>query len=347
MSKKIQYKIPQPCHENWQKMTSVEQGKFCTACQKTVVDFSLMSDPEIILHISKSSGNICGRFMPEQLGRDINISEEKKILTWKYAWNILLALFLSSSEAGAQTETKLGKIQVIHKRVEPEQAIKRIPDIDKVNQIRQATVVDAEDSTAISFASIMLPGEKRGLAADINGKFYLDDGLIEGDTIIVSAVGYQPRTIIVTTMMGSVNFPLIQLHKSVELMGDIAVIGYNAERRSAIAGGLSVIYKNTIFETIKDTLVNAFANNSIRIFPNPVAKGSVLHLQLAVKEQGDYSLQIVNAKGQIVKKEIFSIQMKNQLKQLFIQNDYPGGVYFIRMENCLTKKSHVNRFIIQ
>lgn len=77
MSKKIEFRIPQPCHENWGKMISVEQGKFCMACKKTVVDFSMMSDQEILLYLSKSTGNVCGRFIPEQLSREINISEEK------------------------------------------------------------------------------------------------------------------------------------------------------------------------------------------------------------------------------------------------------------------------------
>ena len=32
--------IPEPCHENWNKMTPQEQGRHCAVCSKVVVDFT-------------------------------------------------------------------------------------------------------------------------------------------------------------------------------------------------------------------------------------------------------------------------------------------------------------------
>ena len=49
--------IPTPCHEDWNKMTQSEKGKFCNACSKQVVDFTLMSDQEVLNYFSKTSGN--------------------------------------------------------------------------------------------------------------------------------------------------------------------------------------------------------------------------------------------------------------------------------------------------
>lgn len=58
-------KIPEPCHEAWDKMTPTQQGKFCLSCEKEVVDFSQKSTHEIINYF-QSRGNtkerLCGRF---------------------------------------------------------------------------------------------------------------------------------------------------------------------------------------------------------------------------------------------------------------------------------------------
>lgn len=61
--------IPKPCHEDWNKMTPESQGKFCAACQKTVVDFTAMSQEEVLQYLNDYSATpkICGRFRTDQL----------------------------------------------------------------------------------------------------------------------------------------------------------------------------------------------------------------------------------------------------------------------------------------
>lgn len=61
--------INNPCHENWDEMTSNEKGAFCLACQKTVVDFSIKTTEEIKSFFSSisSSEKVCGRFKENQL----------------------------------------------------------------------------------------------------------------------------------------------------------------------------------------------------------------------------------------------------------------------------------------
>ncbi|HCA09273.1 TonB-dependent receptor plug domain-containing protein [Chryseobacterium sp.] len=66
--------IPKPCHENWNAMTPEEKGRFCSVCSKTVRDFTVASDQEIIEVFSHSSEDICGNFNASQLNRDLNYS---------------------------------------------------------------------------------------------------------------------------------------------------------------------------------------------------------------------------------------------------------------------------------
>ncbi|HMK26616.1 MAG TPA: carboxypeptidase-like regulatory domain-containing protein [Chitinophagaceae bacterium] len=110
MSKKLQLTIPKPCHENWDNMTPVQQGKFCGSCQKQVVDFSNMSDRQVAEFFKKpSTGSVCGRFMTDQLDRSIEIP--KKRIPWlKYFFQFVIPAFLVSIKATSQKTQ--GKIKV-------------------------------------------------------------------------------------------------------------------------------------------------------------------------------------------------------------------------------------------
>lgn len=60
--------IPKPCNENWNEMTPEQQGAFCKVCSKVVVDFSSMSDEEVINYLEKKKEEkTCGRFRASQL----------------------------------------------------------------------------------------------------------------------------------------------------------------------------------------------------------------------------------------------------------------------------------------
>src|SRR5688572_18266689 len=95
MRKQIQLNIPNPCHENWDQMTPMDKarpedqvgrGRFCGSCQKQVVDFTTMSDEQLVLFFKKQiqsssgEGSVCGRFMQDQLDRSIDIP--KKQIPW-------------------------------------------------------------------------------------------------------------------------------------------------------------------------------------------------------------------------------------------------------------------------
>lgn len=102
MPKAVQIHMSQPCHENWHNMTPNEQGRFCGACQKTVVDFSAMNDKELLAYITNVAGyTACGRFSNDQLNRTIETAESKRRFSWAYVWNVILATFLIT-EANAQ-----------------------------------------------------------------------------------------------------------------------------------------------------------------------------------------------------------------------------------------------------
>jgi hypothetical protein len=104
--KKINLSVPEPCHENWNKMTQAEKGKFCGACQKTVIDFTAMSDRQLVEFFKKPLPNVCGRFNNDQLEREIIIP--KKRIPWiRYFFQFALPAFLMSLKVQGQTVGQL------------------------------------------------------------------------------------------------------------------------------------------------------------------------------------------------------------------------------------------------
>src|ERR1044072_5604734 len=109
MPTSLQINIASPCHENYQHMTPNEHGRFCGSCQKTVVDFSTMTDQEILDYIAKASGGICGRLAPDQKNKTLRAAQPKKRKTLVYLWNLMLATFLISKADAQVTPVKSNK----------------------------------------------------------------------------------------------------------------------------------------------------------------------------------------------------------------------------------------------
>ena len=62
--------IPKPCFAGWENMSPNEKGRYCNACAKTVVDFSVMSDEAVQHYIINNYGKqICGHFKNTQVQR--------------------------------------------------------------------------------------------------------------------------------------------------------------------------------------------------------------------------------------------------------------------------------------
>ena len=59
--------VPNPCSQEWNKMTPQEKGRFCGSCNKTVVDFTKMKNEEILSYLKNQPGKTCGYFLPHQV----------------------------------------------------------------------------------------------------------------------------------------------------------------------------------------------------------------------------------------------------------------------------------------
>jgi len=80
---------PQPCHESWNSMSPVENGRFCSSCSKAVVDFTSMTNQQIIDHLAASTGNLCGRISASQFN-EVNNQLAKPLPTNAGIWKRLV-----------------------------------------------------------------------------------------------------------------------------------------------------------------------------------------------------------------------------------------------------------------
>lgn len=92
----IQISIPQPCHEDWDKMTPEEQGRFCSRCQKCVIDFTSFTDSQLYEYMIKHRNNdVCGKFRVAQLDKYIEPHFYKSRATYSYVVALGITLIFS------------------------------------------------------------------------------------------------------------------------------------------------------------------------------------------------------------------------------------------------------------
>ncbi len=171
---KIHLSIPEPCHENWQTMAPTDKGKYCHGCAKEVIDFSMMTDTEMLNYFgSLTNEKVCGRVLPSQLNRNIiKPRQPKKRLFWYWNYIVMFLMFFGkANNAKAQGQVYKTMQMVRVKADEVRGEISTIPDSKKENRRIVIGKVRDKDGNPVSFATIKVKGAKLGLSADANGAY--------------------------------------------------------------------------------------------------------------------------------------------------------------------------------
>jgi hypothetical protein len=93
-SRKYKLRVPEPCHEDWGKMTPVDKGRFCASCAKCVTDFTVLSEKEIREAIQSNIGGMCGRFRQDQLEKVYTVKPELQLSAQRRFFQYLLSAFM-------------------------------------------------------------------------------------------------------------------------------------------------------------------------------------------------------------------------------------------------------------
>ena len=194
-------KIDSPCNQKWSSMTDNPSGKFCAHCSEVVIDFTQLTDKEIIQIIEKNTNKLCGRLNSNQLNRNIGIekpSSHKRF--YKFIAGILLLIGVKKVQATAilQPTNEIITLTDNHKAQAPTRNENIDLTTDTIKNTFKGRVIDAITRKPLSWAFIGIKGTNIGVSTDTNGKFeiVIPDS-IPIATIIISYVGYEKKEILV------------------------------------------------------------------------------------------------------------------------------------------------------
>ncbi len=357
MKKELYVHIPTPCHEDWQQMTPVDKGRFCESCTKQVVDFSVMTDQEILNHLSKASGKLCGRFANDQLQRPLQpLKEEKKKFWWIAAMMPLLMLFEKSraqknnvTQGAPAITIKTPRTEIMGKMQLPEKQIKVVgdtiisPDIE--NKILVNGKVIQENGDPLPYATVSAVNISASTIADSLGNFELYIRPFANEvTIQALELGYQTAAVTIDTH--NIQPLNLVLKQTTFQLDPIVVTGYGITKgKVELRCSTAEITRTTTLVNKIDTLIRKiFHAEPFKVYPNPAAKGS--NVKIDIKNEGVYSIQLFDNNGKLLQVNEFEAAKGATQTSVTIPSSLAAGMYYIRLIDDKTKKQYTDKIVV-
>jgi CarboxypepD_reg-like domain len=222
--KQLTISIPIPCTEDWNNMTPNQSGKFCASCQKTVVDFSRMSDAEIFNYFANFSGDTCGRFTEKQLTAPLNAPMIGKPQN-RWAW--ALSALLLPTLAASQTAKRNAPTEIVTPSVfEQKKSEKSLKIEGQVAELGTHVVqVNAFVSIAVDVKTIVTTTTDEKGFFSINLPKELEN---QAFNIVVTSKGMEKQVINfqhIAEVLNSRLFITLEKTKSIKLSGTVVDAG--------------------------------------------------------------------------------------------------------------------------
>jgi len=184
-------KIPQPCHEDWQQMRPEANGRYCLHCAKNVVDFTKLSDDEVINLLHQHGGKLCGRFNVMQLNRALELPGQHQPGSKLKEIFAALLLLLGTREAAARLPVReTTVITPSTNRVIPANTDK---DSAGVKELKGRVLDDNHEPLVSAYIT-----NKHSLvktSSDEKGNFTIEAN--PGDNVEISYLGFERQVFVV------------------------------------------------------------------------------------------------------------------------------------------------------
>ncbi len=328
--KKLSISIKSPCHESWDEMLPFEKGKFCRSCQKTVVDFTAMSDRQLADFFKQPRANLCGHFHADQLERDLVIN--KKRIPWvryffQFTWPAMVLLLKSCGTKQSWKEqhpTAIFPSTISNKKIVSTSMIETVagevlpvpPPRVKVNGFFMCPVVKGDVEIVYDDAiqgEILeeIPSKKsmkksftRSLDCHVNKESLLHHDVRDGLPKVVK--------------------------KPVELF---RAPGMNTYKMGGIGIGSNInpsAKKELPPVAPSSQISKEFSDNELLVFPNPVKVGSTLKVTFPLSyDIQDY--KVFDAAGKVVVSKQNASENGSTECSITIPGHLSAGIYFLKM----------------
>ncbi|WP_116108040.1 carboxypeptidase-like regulatory domain-containing protein [Lewinella sp. IMCC34191] len=288
----LRISIPEPCHEDWNRMTPVGHNRrHCASCDKAVTDFSWMTDREIHQYLAVAGNNLCGRFRRDQLDRPVR-AYVKPSTGWRAA--AAGAGLLLSAGVGAQTADDAPV-------TEPEPSYAAMSEIINGDTKREARMkgefrgqILDENGEPLIGVTVLIQGTTTGTVTDLDGKFELT--VKAGQVLRLSYTGYEELVYLIDRDdSGFEEQKTFILEMSDQILaGEIIIVG---------ACYVDYSEPDTAFFAFsqRDTvIVQEKTPPVITVSPNPFTDR--LNVQFPAEAAGALSAQLWHVNGQMIRK---------------------------------------------
>ncbi len=298
--------IPEPCNEDFSKMTPTERGAFCSKCKIDTFDFRDLSNYEINKIILKNQGkHLCGQFTDGQL-KSLNTgfsnwkNQQKKTFRSKFVFALLLVFGLSLFSCDVKDEAKILELQQISLQNQVP-----TPQVKYVNQ-----EIDGLNMRLLDFVEEIIEEKQQT---------FINDDLIE--EIAIEEVELEEKIID-------------------EQLDEVLIL----EERITMTSGMVIMggaftthqYINYLEDTVSDTTVeeSLLPEEVIidpdlfeaTVYPNPTTTDAKLALDIA--DVGQFEILLFDMRGKLIRsiysgelvegRQNFEIELFNEQSGMYI-----------------------------
>lgn len=172
--RRIRLEMNSPCSEHPSNMSQNNLGSFCDQCFKQVIDFTRMTDEQIVAYFMKNRGAVCGRFVPTQL-KSYDIPEVTKIPST--TGRLIIGSFISLATAMAMglsvSPLSIKAISIEQLARETQEKSSDVPMVNQDPSIAKG-MVSSIGGAGIPNVTVRLKGTDISTTTDYLGRYELE-----------------------------------------------------------------------------------------------------------------------------------------------------------------------------